>query len=71
MDHVITRMRQWADGSPGRIITWPDPDAYVLVDGVLLRAHPHSPGLAPGADVEVRLDPAQQRLIAYESGTGH
>lgn len=61
-------MEQWAQGSVGRIVTWPDPDAYVLVDGVLLRLLPLSPGLEPGSEAEVRYDVVRQRLVAYEGG---
>ncbi|MFD8022134.1 hypothetical protein ACFV6G_17090 [Streptomyces lavendulae] len=57
-------MEQWGHGAPGRVITWPDPDAYVLVEGVLLRMLPDSPGLAPGAEVLVRYDAARQLLLA-------
>ncbi|MFG2771074.1 hypothetical protein [Streptomyces sp. NPDC048350] len=57
-------MEQWGHGSPGRIITWPAPDAYVLVDGVLLRMLPETPGMAPGTEVVVRYDPEQGRLLA-------
>ncbi|MFA7767423.1 hypothetical protein [Streptomyces sp. NRRL S-448] len=57
-------MDQWGHGAPGRVITWPDPDAYVLVEGVLLRMPPDSPGMAPGAEVVVRYDAARHRLVA-------
>lgn len=57
-------MRQWGHGTPGRVITWPAPDTYVLVEGVLLRMLPDSPGLAPGAEVVVRHDAARHLLLA-------
>ncbi|MET8751781.1 hypothetical protein ABZW32_17010 [Streptomyces sp. NPDC004667] len=57
-------MRQWGHGAPGRVITWPAPDTYVLVEGVLLRALPDSPGLAPGAEVVLRHDAARRLLLA-------
>ncbi|MFI8962611.1 hypothetical protein ACIGO8_10875 [Streptomyces sp. NPDC053493] len=57
-------MARWAHGAVGRVTTWPDPDAYVLLDGVLVRALPEVPGLLPGAAAEVRLDPATGRLCA-------
>ncbi|MFF5933108.1 hypothetical protein [Streptomyces sp. NPDC012508] len=57
-------MEQWGHGAPGRIITWPAPDAYVLVDGVLLRMLPETPGMAPGTEVVVRYDPERRRLLA-------
>jgi hypothetical protein len=48
----------------GRVTTWPDPDTYVLVDGVLLRALPEAPGLMPGDTAELRLDPASGHFRA-------
>ncbi|MER6996711.1 hypothetical protein [Streptomyces sp. NPDC000410] len=61
-------MEEWADGSVGRIVSHPDPDAYVLVDGVLLRMLPHPPGALPGTEVEVRHDAGLGRLVAYARG---
>lgn len=61
-------MEKWAHGAPGRIVTWPAPDAYVLVEGVLLRVLPDSPGMAPGTEVVVRHDAARHRLLAREAG---
>ncbi|MEU9717183.1 hypothetical protein [Streptomyces sp. NPDC047976] len=57
-------MEQWGHGAAGRVITWPDPDGYVLVEGVLLRMLPDSPGMVPGAEVVVRYDPARRLLLA-------
>ncbi|MFJ7777605.1 hypothetical protein [Streptomyces yangpuensis] len=57
-------MEQWGHGAPGRVITWPDPDTYVLVEGVLLRMLPDSPGMAPGTEVVVRHDAARRVLVA-------
>ncbi|MCX5393760.1 hypothetical protein [Streptomyces sp. NBC_00094] len=59
-------MEEWGHGAPGRIVTWPAPDAYVLVEGVLLRMVPDSPGMAPGAEVVVRYDASRHRLVARE-----
>ncbi|MET9678414.1 hypothetical protein ABZY68_35810 [Streptomyces sp. NPDC006482] len=59
-------MEAWGHGAPGRIVTWPAPDAYVLVEGVLLRMVPDSPGMAPGAEVVVRYDASRHRLVARE-----
>ncbi|MDW6056823.1 hypothetical protein SAZ11_00240 [Streptomyces sp. FXJ1.4098] len=50
-------------------MTWPAPDTYVLVDGVLLRMVPEPPGLPPGTAVSVRHDPERQRLVAHANGT--
>ncbi|MEV5311210.1 MULTISPECIES: hypothetical protein [unclassified Streptomyces] len=70
-------MEEWGHGARGRIVTWPAPDAYVLVEGVLLRMLPDTPGLPPGTEVEVRHDPARGGLVAHatadpgdENGTG-
>ncbi|MCB5164125.1 hypothetical protein LG634_04650 [Streptomyces bambusae] len=53
-------------------MTWPDPDAYVLVDGVMLRMSVRSPGpAAPGTRVQVQWDPRQGALVARAAdGTG-
>ncbi|MFD0355352.1 hypothetical protein ACFVHW_16700 [Streptomyces sp. NPDC127110] len=40
------------------------PDSYVLVEGVLLRMLPDSPGMVPGAEVVVRYDSARRLLLA-------
>ncbi|MFF7177621.1 hypothetical protein [Streptomyces sp. NPDC008121] len=58
-------MERWAHGAVGRLTTWPDPDGYVLVEGVLLRVRVQPGGLAPGAEVEVRHDSAGGRLVAF------
>ncbi|MCX5107819.1 hypothetical protein OOK13_04665 [Streptomyces sp. NBC_00378] len=57
-------MERWGHGAPGRIVTWPAPDAYVLVEGVLLRVLPDSPGMAPGTEVVVWFDASRRRLVA-------
>ncbi|MEU5641302.1 hypothetical protein [Streptomyces milbemycinicus] len=62
-------MVEWAHGCAGRTVTWSAPDAYVLVDGVLLRMVPEPPGLPPGTAVTVRHDPERQRLVAHADGT--
>ncbi|MEU9948613.1 hypothetical protein P8A21_06080 [Streptomyces poriferorum] len=61
-------MEEWGHGATGRIITWPAPDAYVLVEGVLMRMLPGSPGMAPGTEVVVRYDPERQRRLAHAVG---
>ncbi|MEU3663696.1 hypothetical protein AB0E77_28725 [Streptomyces sp. NPDC032940] len=57
-------MREWALGAPGRIVTWPAPDAYVLVEGVLLRMRPDSPDMPPGTEVVVGRDDGRPGLVA-------
>ncbi|TWV57924.1 hypothetical protein FRZ03_01435 [Streptomyces misionensis] len=59
-------MTEWADGRTGRTVTWPAPDAYVLVDGVLLRTVPEPPGLPPGTPVTVRRDRTRPLPVARE-----
>ncbi|MFF4716706.1 hypothetical protein ACFY2V_35720 [Streptomyces eurythermus] len=59
-------MAEWAHGRAGRTVTWPAPEAYVLVDGVLLRMVPEPPGLPPGTPVTVRHDRARRLLVAHE-----
>ncbi|MET8824413.1 hypothetical protein ABZX40_07625 [Streptomyces sp. NPDC004610] len=63
-------MRDWVLGAPGRIVTWPAPDAYVLVDGVLLRMRPDRPGTAPGTEVVVGLAPDGRTLLARTTPPG-
>ncbi|MFE1443702.1 hypothetical protein [Streptomyces sp. NPDC058739] len=63
-------MVRWAHGAVGRVTTWPDPDVYVLVEGVLLRALPEAPGLLPGAAAEVRADPSGGRLLVRPAPEG-
>ncbi|MFG2986650.1 hypothetical protein ACGFYQ_36320 [Streptomyces sp. NPDC048258] len=64
-------MEEWGGhGAPGRIITWPAPDAYVLVEGVLLRMLPDSPGMVPGTEVVVRFDASRGRLVAQGAAGG-
>ncbi|WP_176726616.1 hypothetical protein [Streptomyces sp. OspMP-M43] len=50
--------------------TWPDPDVYVLVEGVLLRALPQAPGLLPGAAAELLADPVTGRLLVRPARRG-
>lgn len=66
---MTTGMAGWAHGRAGRTVTWPAPDTYVLVDGVLLRMVPKPPGLPPGTAVTVRNDPERQRLVAHAEET--
>ncbi|MGG8406269.1 hypothetical protein ACM614_06400 [Streptomyces sp. 12297] len=52
-------------------MTWPDPEAYVLVEGVLLRMSVDAPGpLPPGTGVRVRWDARADLLRAYGTGSG-
>ncbi|SCE61792.1 hypothetical protein GA0115261_111895 [Streptomyces sp. OspMP-M43] len=60
----------WAHGAVGRVTTWPDPDVYVLVEGVLLRALPQAPGLLPGAAAELLADPVTGRLLVRPARRG-
>ncbi|MEU6099970.1 hypothetical protein [Streptomyces flaveolus] len=60
-------MREWALGAPGRIVTWPAPDAYVLVEGVLLRMRPDSPDMPPGTEVVVGHDTERRGLVAHRA----
>jgi hypothetical protein len=52
-----------ADGVLGRVVTWPNPEVYVLVDGVLLRAAVEGGDVVPGRTVGLRLDQLG-RLVA-------
>ncbi|MEV7869641.1 hypothetical protein AB0P17_26925 [Streptomyces sp. NPDC088124] len=63
-------MREWALGARGRIVTWPAPDAYVLVEGVLLRMGTDIPGMAPGTEVVVGLDAEGRTLVAHGTTPG-
>ncbi len=58
-------MAEWAHGAPGRTVTWPAPDTYVLVEGVLLRMLPDDPGTPAGTEVVVGYDTERRRLVAY------
>ncbi|GAA1499493.1 hypothetical protein [Streptomyces synnematoformans] len=58
-------MVRWAHGRAGRTVTWPAPDAYVLVDGVLLRMRPEPAGVPPGTPVTVRLGEGERGLVAH------
>ncbi|MFI2375501.1 hypothetical protein ACH5AO_10575 [Streptomyces sp. NPDC018964] len=64
-------IREWALGAPGRIVTWPAPDAYVLVEGVLLRMRPDTPGTAPGTEVVVGCDTERRTLVAHRTPPGN
>ncbi|WP_327174548.1 hypothetical protein OG599_04005 [Streptomyces sp. NBC_01335] len=63
-------MEKWGHGAVGRVVTWPAPDAYVMVEGVLLRMSMDAPGMAPGAEVVVRHDPERNRLRAHAATAG-
>ncbi|MYR41465.1 hypothetical protein GTW67_05375 [Streptomyces sp. SID5910] len=63
-------MREWALGAPGRIVTWPAPDAYVLVEGVLLRMRPDPPDMPPGTEVVVGQDTERRSLVAHRAAPG-
>ncbi|MFJ6466555.1 hypothetical protein ACIQM0_37050 [Streptomyces sp. NPDC091387] len=60
-------MEKWGHGAAGRVVTWPAPDAYVLVEGVLLRMSMDAPGMVPGTEVVVRHDAARNQLLAHAS----
>ncbi|MER5486467.1 hypothetical protein ABT024_25100 [Streptomyces sp. NPDC002812] len=60
-------MEEWGRGATGRVITWPDPDAYVLVEGVLLRMLPEPPGAAPGTEVIVGYEASRHLRVAREA----
>jgi hypothetical protein len=60
----------WAHGCAGRTVTWPAPDVYVLVEGVLLRMRPEPAGVPTGTAVTVRLDDAERRLVAHAVPAG-
>jgi hypothetical protein len=70
---TLSAMAPWqaADGGVGRVVTWPSPEAFVLVDGVMLRAWPQSDGALPGASVRLRFDAARQRLLAVAPDRGN
>ncbi|MET8629576.1 hypothetical protein ABZW30_38595 [Kitasatospora sp. NPDC004669] len=57
-------MDEWARGAAGRTVTWPAPDTYVLVEGVLLRMLPEAPATPRGTEVVVGLDETSGRLVA-------
>ncbi|PZT75259.1 hypothetical protein DNK56_15755 [Streptomyces sp. AC1-42W] len=57
-------MIEWGDGRTGRTVTWPTPDTYVLVDGVLLRTEAEPPGLPPGTAVTVRHVPGRRLPVS-------
>lgn len=54
-------------GLAGRVITAFDPEGYVMVDGLLVRAELSVGDASPGDLVDLELDPAG-RLFAYASG---
>ncbi|WP_329273006.1 hypothetical protein [Streptomyces sp. NBC_01451] len=64
----MTELWSGAHGSVGRVVTWPAPDAYVLVDGLLLRALPAGVHATPGLRVRLEFDTGQERLVMTESG---
>ncbi|MFJ9820647.1 hypothetical protein ACIRU3_36325 [Streptomyces sp. NPDC101151] len=45
-------------------MTWPAPDTFVLVEGVLLRMLPDSPDTPVGTEVVVGYDAIRRRLVA-------
>ncbi|MFJ4201971.1 hypothetical protein ACIP2Y_20365 [Streptomyces sviceus] len=63
----MTELWSGAHGSVGRVVTWPAPDAYVLVDGLLLRALPAHVDAIPGLRVRLDFDPEQERLLMTEA----
>ncbi|OIJ97063.1 hypothetical protein BIV23_31735 [Streptomyces monashensis] len=60
-------MAEWARGARGRTVTWPAPDMYVLVEGVLLRMLPDSPETPVGTEVVVGYDTGLRRLVAHRA----
>ena len=63
-------MAGWAHGRAGRTVTWPAPDVYVLVDGVLLRMRPEPAAVPPGTAVTVRLDESERWPVAHAGPGG-
>ncbi|MFF2144652.1 hypothetical protein [Kitasatospora sp. NPDC058190] len=61
-------MDEWARGAEGRTVTWPAPDTFVLVEGVLLRMLPEAPATPSGTEVVVGLDETNSRLVARPAG---
>ncbi|GAA2136539.1 hypothetical protein GCM10009760_16140 [Kitasatospora kazusensis] len=61
-------MHEWARGASGRTVTWPAPDTYVLVEGVLLRMLPESGRTPRGTEVVVDHDATRGRLLARPAG---
>lgn len=66
----MTELWSGAHGSVGRVVTWPAPDAYVLVDGLLLRALPAGVDAIPGLRVRLAFDSEQGRLLMTEADPG-
>ncbi|MGA5446174.1 hypothetical protein ACPCVO_05900 [Streptomyces umbrinus] len=66
----MTELWSGAHGSVGRVVTWPAPDAYVLVDGLLLRALPARVHAIPGLRVRLAFDTEQGRLVMAEADPG-
>ncbi|MFE2886361.1 hypothetical protein ACUXZZ_23480 [Streptomyces graminifolii] len=66
----MTELWSGAHGSVGRVVTWPAPDAYVLVDGLLLRALPACVDAIPGLWVRLAFDSGQGRLLITEADPG-
>lgn len=63
----MTELWSAAHGSVGRVVTWPAPDAYVLVEGVLLRALPADVEAVPGLRVRLAFDPERGRLVMRDA----
>ncbi|WP_037820823.1 hypothetical protein [Streptomyces sp. NRRL B-3229] len=63
----MTELWSGAHDSLARVVTWPAPDAYVLVDGLLLRALPTGVDAIPGRWVRLAFDPEQRRLLMTEA----
>ncbi|MEV6109603.1 hypothetical protein AB0M28_33585 [Streptomyces sp. NPDC051940] len=53
---------------PGRVVTYPDPDAYVLVDGVLVRVA--VPGGLPGDEAVLAPDAGSGRPVVLGGNEG-
>jgi hypothetical protein len=65
---MVDGMDEWAHGASGRTVTWPAPDTYVLIEGVLLRMLPEPAATPRGTEVLVDLDPTSGRLVARPVG---
>ena len=58
------------DGAVGRVVSTLDPDGYVLVEGLLLRAASAAGPVAPGVQVHLLRRPGHDVLSARPLGEG-
>lgn len=56
------------DGVIGRVVSTLDPDGYVLVDGLLLRAASAAGPVVPGVRVQLARQPGRDTLTARPLG---